>query len=173
MPDRFSNPIDLPEQSVSPSAPSSGYHKIYPKADGKIYSQNSAGVEYDLTASGGTQIQTITFGVYNSDGVTPITTGGKISTKIQSPYTGTIIGWSINSDVSTTAIVDIWKDTTNPTNVNSITASAKPTLTAQTKNDSTTLTGWTTSIAAGDLLQIEIESNNNATDIKLILRIQI
>jgi hypothetical protein len=118
-------------------------------------------------------LRTITFGVYNSDGITPITIGGKISTKIQSPYTGTIVGWKLTSNVSTSTVVDIWKHITNPTNANSITASAKPTLTAQSKNDSSTLTGWVTSVTENDLLQIEIESNDLSTDLKLILIIEV
>jgi len=121
----------------------------------------------------GSILKTITFGIYNSDGITPITTGGKISTRIQSPYTGTIIGWKLLSNISTSTVIDIWKHATNPTNSDTITSSAKPTLTTQSKNDSSVLTGWTTSIAENDLLQIEVESNDNATDLKLILIIQI
>jgi len=51
MADRFQNPVDIAEQSSSPSSPASGYGKLYPKADGKMYFKNAAGNEYDLTAS--------------------------------------------------------------------------------------------------------------------------
>lgn len=53
MPDTFLNPLDIAEQNSSPSSPPSGYQRIYPKTDGKIYSKTSAGVETDLTATGG------------------------------------------------------------------------------------------------------------------------
>jgi hypothetical protein len=52
MADRFQNPVDIAEQSSSPSSPASGYGKLYPKADGKMYFKNAAGTEFDLTATG-------------------------------------------------------------------------------------------------------------------------
>lgn len=88
------------------------------------------------------------------------------------PFACTITGWTITADVSTTAVLDIWKiaaGTAEPTNSNSITASAKPTITAGDVINSTTLTGWTTSIAAGDIIGWEVESNNNAKFIGLAL----
>lgn len=52
MADKQLTPIDLPELSSAPSSPGSGFHRFYAKSDGKAYSKSSAGVEYDLTASG-------------------------------------------------------------------------------------------------------------------------
>ena len=43
----------LTEQSVSPTTPSTSKLVIYAKTDGKAYAMNDAGVEYDLTLSGG------------------------------------------------------------------------------------------------------------------------
>jgi hypothetical protein len=59
------------------------------------------------------------------------------------------------ANTSTTTVIDIWKDTYAnfpPTVADTITGSAKPAITASNKNTSTTLTGWTTSINAGDIL---------------------
>lgn len=56
MTDTFNNPIALPEAGATPSAPPSGRQKVYGKADGKLYSLNSAGVEYDLTQGGGADL---------------------------------------------------------------------------------------------------------------------
>jgi hypothetical protein len=77
---------------------------------------------------------------------------------------GTIIGWKLISDTSTSTVVDVWK-TNNaiPTNSNSITGTAKPTLSSAQLNSSSTLTGWTTSVTAGDIFILEVESNNNAS----------
>jgi hypothetical protein len=102
---------------------------------------------------------------------TAITTGGKTRTRVIAPVSGTITGWSLIADQSCTATVDIWKDTVIPDNADTITASAKPGITAAEFNSSTTLTGWTTSVTAGDILMIEVESNNNALHLNLQLKI--
>ena len=55
--------------------------------------------------------------------------------------------------------MDIWKaNGAKPTNANSITASAKPTITSSEFATSSTLTGWTTSIVTGDVLTVELET---------------
>ena len=48
-------------QIATPSAPASGFNKLYPKSDGKWYNQTSAGVETELGAGGGSGINYITF----------------------------------------------------------------------------------------------------------------
>jgi hypothetical protein len=58
MADKQLTPIDLPELSSAPASPGSGFHRFYAKTDGKAYSKSSAGVEYDLTASGGASVVT-------------------------------------------------------------------------------------------------------------------
>lgn len=47
--------ITIAEQSSDPALPPSGFQNIYPKTDGKIYSQNASGLVTDLTlgSSGG------------------------------------------------------------------------------------------------------------------------
>jgi hypothetical protein len=56
MADKQLTPLDLPELSSAPASPGSGFHRFYAKTDGKAYSKNSAGTEYDLTASGGATV---------------------------------------------------------------------------------------------------------------------
>lgn len=56
MADKSLTPIDLPELSVAPASPASGFHRFYAKTDGKAYSKSSAGTEYDLTAAGGAAV---------------------------------------------------------------------------------------------------------------------
>jgi hypothetical protein len=58
-------------------------------------------------------------------------------------------------------VIDIWKDTYAnypPTVADTITASAKPTITSAIKSQDATLTGWTTTIAAGDVLAFNVDS---------------
>lgn len=101
---------------------------------------------------------------------TTITTGEKGRKTV--PYTGNIVGWKLIADQSTTTVVDIWKTNNNiPTVSNTITAAAKPSLTAAQLNSSTTLTGWTTSVVAGDVFILNVDSNNNANYISLELDI--
>jgi hypothetical protein len=101
---------------------------------------------------------------------TAITTGAKGRKPVS--FNGTIIGWRLVADQSTTTTVDIWKaNGAIPTVANTITAAAKPALTAAQLAGSTTLTGWTTSIADGDVFILNVDSNNNATYICLELDI--
>jgi hypothetical protein len=107
--------------------------------------------------------------VFNGSGFA--VTAGQL-TYIQAPRTCTITSVSLFSDVNTTASLDIWKDTFAnypPTIADSIVASAPPTLTATNKFTTTTLTGWTTSITAGDVLGFYVTSNTAATQLILQL----
>jgi hypothetical protein len=88
------------------------------------------------------------------------------------PYACTITGWELVSDVSGSVVIDLWKDTYAnypPVAGDSITGSAKPTLTAATKATSTTLTGWTTTLAAGDYIGANVDSRTTITNATLTL----
>lgn len=75
------------------------------------------------------------------------------------PFDCTITGWTILSDISGSAQVTISKGSYSgyPT-VSSIVASAPIVLTSAQKATSTTLTGWTTSLSAGDVLSYNLDS---------------
>lgn len=92
---------------------------------------------------------------------------------VRVPYAGTITEWNIVANDTTTCVVDVWKAAgSKPTNANSITAAAKPALTAATVGGSTTLTGWTTTVAAGDVIAFELESVSGVgTQITLTLKV--
>ena len=88
------------------------------------------------------------------------------------PYLGTIIGWKLVSDTATSTVVDLWKrNNAIPTITDSITAGAKPALTAAQLATSTTLTGWTTSVSPDDVFLLYVDSNTVATYISLELDI--
>lgn len=102
-----------------------------------------------------------------------LTTG--IKTDVQMKFACTIVDWTILLDQSGSIVIDIWKDTYAnypPVVGDSITASAKPTVTTATKNTSSTLTGWTTAIAAGDTLRFNVDSITTATRAVLILKVK-
>lgn len=93
---------------------------------------------------------------------------------LQVPFACTITEWTILLDQSGSITVDIWKDTYAnypPTDADSITASATPSVTTATKNTSSTLTGWTTSISAGDTLRYNVDSVTTATRATVLLKV--
>ena len=57
--DKIYNPLSVPELSSPPSAPSSGYQKIYAKTDGKLYVKDSSDTETELTNVAGSGIGTL------------------------------------------------------------------------------------------------------------------
>lgn len=115
--------------------------------------------------------KTLTFAVGDSS---PVSTGAKTKTRIVCPYTGTIVRWKLITDQSASVTLDVWKDASAiPTNANTITASAKPSTSGTEFNSSSTLTGWTTSVTEGDILELEVEANDNAEYIALMLVIEV
>jgi hypothetical protein len=92
------------------------------------------------------------------------------------PFACTITGWEMVSatGASGSVVIDIWKDTYAnypPTDLDSITGSAPPTITTATKAQSSTLTGWTTSLAEGDYLEINVDSVTTITNVTLTLTV--
>lgn len=89
--------------------------------------------------------------------------------KIDIPPLGfpwTITGWDLLLDVSGSIVLDIWKDSyTNypPTVADTITASAKPTVSSATKAQNHAPAGWTTAVAAVDSLRINVDSATTTT----------
>ncbi len=76
------------------------------------------------------------------------------------PYACTISAWNITVDAGTVTF-DIWKIATGtaiPTVTNTITASALPALSTGTALHSTTLTSWTTSVTANDIVGIQLKT---------------
>lgn len=101
-------------------------------------------------------------------GGSPLTTG--IKGDFQPSFPFTITGWTLVLDQLGSAVVEVSKATyaSWPT-VSAVTASAKPTVSSERKATSTTLTGWTTAVAANDVLQISISSAATATRATLML----
>ncbi len=90
------------------------------------------------------------------------------------PFACTITAVRSFADVSGSIVVDIWKDTYAnypPVDADSITASAPVTISANTKSEDTTLTGWTTSIAAGDILGFNVDSVTTIKRLTIVLTV--
>jgi len=101
-----------------------------------------------------------------------ITTG--IKGDLEVPFACTITQSTLLADQSGSIVVDIWKDTYAnfpPTDADSITASATPTISSATKAQDSTLTGWTTSIAAGDTIRFNVDSATTIQRVTLSLKV--
>lgn len=87
------------------------------------------------------------------------------------PFACTISAWNMSLDTGT-ATVDAWKVATGtaiPTVANTITASATPAIASGTSIHSTTLTGWTTAVAANDIMGFNLKAVSAATFVNLTL----
>ena len=102
-------------------------------------------------------VETILFVI--DGGGSAITTG--IKGDIEVPFACTITRATLLADQTGSIVVNIWKDTYAnypPTVADKITASAPPTISSAINSQDSTLTGWTTSIAAGDTLRFNVDS---------------
>lgn len=104
-------------------------------------------------------------------GGSALTTGQKGHVKI--PFACAINQADLYADQSGSVVIDIWKDTYAnfpPTGADTITAAAKPTLSGAQKYQDATLTGWTTAIAAGDILAYNVDSVATITRLTVSLK---
>lgn len=93
-------------------------------------------------------------------GGSAITTATKIP-PLEIPFACTINRATLVADSPGNMVLDLYKDSYAnypPTSADSICASAKPTLSAASKTQDTTLTGWNTTINAGDFLICNVDS---------------
>jgi hypothetical protein len=101
-----------------------------------------------------------------------ITTG--IKGDVMVPFAATVDRVTLLADQSGSAVIDIWKTTLAdypPASADSITGSSKPSLSSAAKMQDTTLSGWTTSIAAGDVLRFNVVSAATITRLSVILSV--
>ena len=103
-------------------------------------------------------------------GGSTITTG--IKGDLEIPFNATITQVTMLADQTGSIVVDIWKDTYGnypPLDADSITASAVPTISTNVKSQDSTLTGWTTTVTAGNTLRFNVDSVTSITRVTIIL----
>ncbi len=131
--------------------------------------------EYDFTDIEDyidTQVQLANIGLRIDNGTNVIPTG--VNGNLVVPFACTISQWTLLANESGSIVVNIWKDSYAnypPTVADKITASAPPTITSSSKGQSSTLTGWTTTLLAGDILRFNVDSVTTikAVDINLVI----
>jgi hypothetical protein len=115
-------------------------------------------------------IRTRTFGItVDGGGVAP---GAGIKGDVYIPYACTITGWTILADTTGSIQFDLWKTSYAgypATGANTITAAAKPAITSATTGQSSTLTGWTTAVSAGDTIRFNLDSATGITRATLVV----
>lgn len=133
---------------------------------------NGNGVSGNPTIVASSNAIISTIGTTIDGGGAAITTGQK--GYIEVPFACTIVQATLLADVSGSIVVDVWKDTYAnypPTVADTITAAAKPTISAALKSQDSTLTGWTTSVSAGDIIGFNVDSCSTITRVHLILKV--
>lgn len=150
---------------VGPSSSVDGEIALFDSTTGKLL-KRATGTGMVRAASGVYSAATLkrTVSLLIGDGTNVISTGVQ-SGCLSCPITGTITKVRLlSSDPSVTSgsiVIDVWKDTYAnypPTVADTITASAKPTISSATKSEDATLTGWTTSVTAGDIFRFNVDS---------------
>lgn len=104
-------------------------------------------------------------------GGSPIATGPRPAVEI--PHGFTIAEVRLLADQTGSITVDIWKDSYAnypPTNADSITASATPSISSGNKYSDTTLSGWTKTISDEDILKYNVDSCTTITWCAVILK---
>lgn len=98
-----------------------------------------------------------------------------IKAAIPIPFDCEIIEATLLADQAGDCVVDLWLDSYGaypPTDADSITAAAPLTLVGQNKTTDVVLSGWTTTLTAGQVLMVVIESVANLYWLSVGLRVQ-
>lgn len=119
-------------------------------------------------------VRIASIGLVIDGGGSAITTG--LKGYLEVPFACTILAATLLADVVGSVVIDIWKDTYAaypPLVADTITAAAKPTIAAANKGQNTTLVGWITAIAAGDILAFNVDSVATITKLTVSLKVQV
>lgn len=119
-----------------------------------------------------TTAKTLSLTLIIDGGGSAITTGQKGHLEV--PFACAISRVTMLADQTGSIVVDIWKDTYAnfpPTDADSITASAPPTISSAVKSQDSTLTGWTKAIAAGNILAFNVDSCATITRVTISLKV--
>jgi len=101
-----------------------------------------------------------------------ITTG--IKGDLEVPFNCTIGTSTLLANTTGSIVIDIWKDALAnfpPTDADSITASAAPSISTALTSQDSTLTGWTTSLESGSTLRYNVDSVTDIDRVTLSLQV--
>jgi hypothetical protein len=151
---------------VAPSSVTSDYTITLPAAGGAA----NEILQYDGSQVASFVSNTRTLNFVIDGGGSAITTGVKGHIVIDGDYT--VTGWTIIADQSGSIVVDVNRATyTNFPTTSSIAGTERPTLSSAQKNEDLTLTSWTTTLSARDVLEFEVDSATTVTRVTVALRL--
>lgn len=144
-------------------------------SDGTFSATGAAAWDAAHAVSGIDNIATAAIG-FTIDGNGNVITTGITGAGLRVPFGCTINSVTLLADVSGSIKIDILKGTYSGYvfTSGSICASALPTISSATKYEDTTLTGWTTSISAGDVLRFSVDASVtpvSITNLAIILKV--
>lgn len=168
----FKTGLNLKETTAPGAYPDTATIFVQDNGAGKsqLVIQFASGTPIVLATEGGTGTRQLTFTFEGGGAVLAV--GAKA--RLYCAYACTITAVTVLLDQAGSVVIDLWKDTyaNYPAVVgDSITASAKPTVSAALKSQDATLTGWNKTVAAGDTLVANIDSITSATHAQLILTV--
>ena len=138
--------------------------------DGRLFLRKDNGTASIVDVTGASATGSIGFLI--EGGGVPITPGLKGTIVV--PFTCAISSWTLMADVTGSVTFDLWKsnfDSYPPTAAQSITGSVKPAISSDVKAQSSSLTGWSTTLEAGDILAFNVDAVTNLTRLSVGLAI--
>lgn len=146
---------------------------------GASYSELTAGAGLSIGASSvalstAAKTRSITFNI-NGNG-SAIGTGTVVGSDLYVPYACTITAATLVADASGSIVVDVWAQAFGsgvPTVSQSIVASDAPTLSSAQSSTDTTLTGWTTAVAAATWFRLHVNSATTCKAACLVLTVTV
>ncbi len=127
-------------------------------------------LQFDASQNASFVSNTRTLNFVIDGGGSAITTGIKGHIVIDGDYT--VTGWTVIADQSGSIVVDVNRATyTNFPTTASIAGTELPTLSSAQKAEDLTLSSWTTTLSARDVLEFEVDSATTVTRVTVALRL--
>jgi len=143
-------------------------------SDGEVLTWDAGTSKWVPTATAvSDNIKTASITFVIDGGSSAITTGQKGHLRI--PFGCEIQSVTLLADQTGSIQVDIWKDTYGnfpPTDGDSITGGNEPAISSAQKYEDTTLSGWTKTINAGDVLAFNVDSCSTITRVTIALKVK-
>jgi hypothetical protein len=154
-----------------PAFPSGRWDYYASQKGWQVISQVNNGLyEFNGTAWVGQRVASFNFQV--DGGGSAITTGAKGQWDV--PAACTVTGWVLTADQSGSCVIDVLRSTYSGfPSTSSIASTDKPTLSSVQKNENLAVSAWTTSLAAGDQLQINVNSATTVTRANLTILVTV
>ncbi len=149
-----------------PASVTSNYNITLPAAGGEV----NEILQFDASQNASFVSNTRTLNFVIDGGGSTISTGTKGHIVIDGDYT--VTGWTVIADQSGSIVVDVKRATyTNFPTTTSIAGTELPTLSSAQKAEDLTLSSWTTTLSARDVLEFAVNSATTVQRVTIALRL--